>query len=84
MLEALEEVDTIVFDKTGTLTANQPYVSQVYAFGDHDEHDILFYAAMAEQRQSHPIALAILEGGKGQAASMGPRSKHWNINWVWV
>lgn len=61
VLEALEEVDTFVFDKTGTLTANQPYVSQIYAFADHDEHHILFYAAMAEQRQSHPIALAILE-----------------------
>jgi len=66
VLEALEEVDTFVFDKTGTLTENQPYVSQIYVFDEHDEQEILFYAAMAEQRQAHPIALAILEAATAQ------------------
>ncbi|HRW10314.1 MAG TPA: HAD-IC family P-type ATPase [Caldilineaceae bacterium] len=60
VLEALEDVDTFIFDKTGTLTENQPYVAQIHAFADYREQDILFYAALAEQRQSHPIALAVL------------------------
>jgi len=60
VLEALEEVDTFVFDKTGTLTDNQPYIHRIHAFGDYSDADILFYAALAEQRQSHPIALAVL------------------------
>ncbi|MCB0186042.1 MAG: HAD-IC family P-type ATPase, partial [Caldilineaceae bacterium] len=60
VLEALEDVDTFLFDKTGTLTESRPSIAQIHAFGAYSEQDILFYAALAEQRQSHPFALAIL------------------------
>ncbi len=60
-LEVLSQVDTFVFDKTGTLTYEQPHVGKIYAFAQYDEDDILTYAAAAEQKQSHPIAKAILQ-----------------------
>ncbi len=60
-LEQVGEVNTVVFDKTGTLTQERPHVGQVHTFAGYDESQILIYAAAAEQRQTHPIALAILD-----------------------
>ncbi len=59
-LETLHTVDTVVFDKTGTLTLEQPEVSKIYRCGKWTETQVLHYAAMAEHRQTHPIAKAIL------------------------
>ncbi len=61
VLEAMEDVDVFVFDKTGTLTEDKLVVDWVYAFAEYKETDVLYYAALAEQKQSHPIARAILE-----------------------
>ena len=61
MLDILTQVDTIVFDKTGTLTHAQPHVGQIHTCSDYEALDVLKYAAAAEYKQSHPIALAILE-----------------------
>jgi len=60
-LELLSSVDTVVFDKTGTLTEEQPHIAQIHPVGEYDEEQLLYYAAAAEYRQNHPIALAILE-----------------------
>jgi P-type E1-E2 ATPase len=60
-LEMLAKADTVVFDKTGTLTQDQPYVSNIYPCNGFTELDVLYHAASAEQRQTHPIAKAILE-----------------------
>ncbi len=60
-LEVLRKIDTIVFDKTGTLTQEIPTVGQIYALGGYSENEILMYAAAAEYKQTHPIALAILQ-----------------------
>ncbi|MEM7538936.1 MAG: heavy metal translocating P-type ATPase [Chloroflexota bacterium] len=60
-LEALHEVDTVVFDKTGTLTLEQPTVSNIIRFHKQTAQEILRYAAIAESKQSHPIARAILQ-----------------------
>ena len=59
-LEMLQKVDTLVFDKTGTLTMEQPQLTQLHALEPFDEETLLYYAAAAEYRQSHPIAKAIL------------------------
>lgn len=58
-LELLSKVDTVVFDKTGTLTQERPHVSKVYAFNNYTENELLQYAAAIEDKQTHPIALAI-------------------------
>lgn len=60
-LELLRKVDTIVFDKTGTLTEEQPSIYEIYSYGDLDSDLVLSYAAAAEFRQKHPLAVAIVE-----------------------
>lgn len=60
-LERLTAVDTVVFDKTGTLTLEQPTVVAIHlCTSEYDEAAVLTYAAAAEQRQTHPVAQAIL------------------------
>jgi Cu2+-exporting ATPase len=58
-LERLSRADVVVFDKTGTLTGGEPDILDVTAVGDMKAHEAFRYAAAAEARQSHPIALAI-------------------------
>ena len=59
-LELMNEVDTVLFDKTGTLTRERPEVGRVIAAHGFDAEQILGFAAAAERRFHHPIALAIL------------------------
>jgi len=69
-LEQLRQVDTIVFDKTGTLTQEQPIVSKIYMCSNLTEDDILRYAAAVEHKQTHPIALAILEEAQSRSLNI--------------
>jgi heavy metal translocating P-type ATPase len=59
-LELMGEIDTVLFDKTGTLTRERPEVGRVIAANGFGEEDILRFAATAEQKFHHPIAMAIL------------------------
>jgi heavy metal translocating P-type ATPase len=59
-LSKLCQVDTIVFDKTGTLTLEQPELSHIYCCPAWQESQVLQFAALAEYRQTHPVAKAIL------------------------
>jgi heavy metal translocating P-type ATPase len=59
-LELMNEVDTVLFDKTGTLTRERPEVGRVIASDGFLPEEILLFAAAAERRFHHPIALAIL------------------------
>ncbi len=59
-LELMNEVDTVLFDKTGTLTRERPEVGRIIADHGFGEEQILGYAAAAERKFHHPIALAIL------------------------
>ena len=68
--EKLSEIDTIVFDKTGTLTLEQPHVTQTHVFGHLSAESVLRYAAAAEDRQTHPIAKAILTAASEQALEL--------------
>lgn len=63
-LELMNEVDTVLFDKTGTLTRERPEVGRVIASEGFDTDQILGYAAAAEKKFHHPIALAILHKAK--------------------
>ncbi len=62
----LSQVDTIVFDKTGTLTQDRPRVGRIHTFHEATEDIVLTLAGAAEQRQSHPIALAILDEARSR------------------
>ena len=63
-LELLHKIDAVVFDKTGILTLTQPHVGRIYAFTGISENELLACAAAAEYRQTHPIALAIIQEAK--------------------
>jgi Cu2+-exporting ATPase len=70
-LELLSQVDTVVFDKTGTLTEEQPHVGKIHCCGI-EENELLTYAAAAEYKQTHPIALAILAEAKQRRLNVAP------------
>ncbi|NDE57312.1 MAG: heavy metal translocating P-type ATPase, partial [Gammaproteobacteria bacterium] len=59
-LELMNEIDTVLFDKTGTLTRERPEVGDIVTANNYQPEDILRYAAAAERKFHHPIALAIL------------------------
>jgi Cu2+-exporting ATPase len=63
-LELMNEVDTMLFDKTGTLTRERPEVGRIIASSGFAPHRILQFAAAAEKKFHHPIALAILHKAK--------------------
>lgn len=71
-LELLDQVDTFVFDKTGTLTLEQPQISQIHAWQGFTPLEVLQFAALAERKQSHPIAQAILQAAQEQALELPP------------
>jgi Cu2+-exporting ATPase len=71
-LEKLHSVDTVVFDKTGTLTLEQPEVSHIHCCADWQETDVLTFAALAEHRQTHPVAKAILAAAELHRLEMTP------------
>ncbi|HEY4044995.1 MAG TPA: heavy metal translocating P-type ATPase [Rhodopila sp.] len=60
-LDILCEIDTVIFDKTGTLTRERPEIGRIVAANGFAPEQILSFAAAAEQRFHHPIALAILD-----------------------
>jgi Cu2+-exporting ATPase len=63
-LELMNEIDTVLFDKTGTLTRERPEVGRIIAANGFSEERILQFAAAAERKFHHPIALAILHKAK--------------------
>jgi Cu2+-exporting ATPase len=71
-LELLNEVDTVLFDKTGTLTRERPEVGRIVNSAGFAEEQILRYAAAAERKFHHPIALAILHKAEELGLSLPP------------
>jgi Cu2+-exporting ATPase len=71
-LDLLCEVDTVLFDKTGTLTRERPEVGRMVAANGFNPLQILRFAAAAERRFHHPIALAILQKAKEQGLRLPP------------
>ena len=69
-LELLHKVDTIIFDKTGTLTFGSLDVCAIHLSAEEQTDQVLAYAAAAEQRQSHPIAHAILAAAMARGLAL--------------
>ncbi|MDI6793980.1 MAG: heavy metal translocating P-type ATPase [bacterium] len=59
-LENFRKIDFIVFDKTGTLTEGKPRVTDIIAFNNRKEDEILRIAASGEKKSEHPLAEAIV------------------------
>ena len=63
-LENVSKAEVFCFDKTGTLTTGKPIIVDIITANGISEDEILRYAAIAEFRNSHPIAKAIISHAK--------------------
>ncbi|MTB52593.1 heavy metal translocating P-type ATPase [Lewinella sp. W8] len=63
-LENLGTLRAIAFDKTGTLTEGKPRLTEVIPLGDHTEESVLRPAVAVESLSDHPLAAAIVTGGR--------------------
>ena len=58
--ELAGKIDALLVDKTGTFTLGRPRVTEVAAFGDKSEEEILQLTAIAEKYSEHPLARSIM------------------------
>ncbi|MEO7998121.1 MAG: heavy metal translocating P-type ATPase, partial [Gemmatimonadaceae bacterium] len=68
-LERLEKVNTLVIDKTGTLTEGKPKLMDVSPADGLELKEFLGLVASLEQNSEHPLAAAIVQGGKDREVS---------------
>jgi Cu+-exporting ATPase len=71
VLEAANDIQTIVFDKTGTITVGRPVVTDIVG----DEKSVLALASTLEQPSEHPLAVAILDKAKELDITIGTATK---------
>ncbi|WP_312137463.1 heavy metal translocating P-type ATPase [Sphingobacterium sp.] len=70
-LEKLEKADVLIVDKTGTITSGKPSVSEVVSGNaKFQEKDILQIAASVNKNSTHPLAQAMLDKAKEEAAQL--------------
>lgn len=62
--EKAKDIQAVVFDKTGTLTEGRFGVTDIIAFSDVNEDEVLGIAASLEIRSEHPIAKGIVDSAK--------------------
>lgn len=63
-LENLGRLGAIAFDKTGTLTEGKPRLTDAVAANGSSEEELLRVAIAVEKLSDHPLAAAVVEGGK--------------------
>lgn len=63
-MENLWELTTDAFDKTGTLSKGDPTLTEVVPFGNTITEKLLTVAVAVEKLSDHPIAAAVVAGGK--------------------
>lgn len=66
VLERAQSLSVVVFDKTGTLTKGEPSVTDVVAFSDRSQDEVLRLAAAVEVGSEHPLGEAIVREAKYQ------------------
>lgn len=67
VLEAADNIQTVVFDKTGTITHGQPQVTDIVGS---NPKQILQIAASIETASEHPLAQAIVQAAQKQELSL--------------
>lgn len=63
-LETLRLADTLVVDKTGTLTEGKPKLISIEPIAEMEADQLLSIGAGLEVNSEHPLATAIISGGK--------------------
>lgn len=69
-LEDLGRVNAIAFDKTGTLTEGRPTLTHAIPFGTVSKDHLLKVAIAVEDLSDHPLAAAIVEGGRNELGAI--------------
>ena len=68
-LENLGRLRAIAFDKTGTITVGKPQVTDILAFDEASEAEVLSLAAGVEERSAHPLAKAVVREAEARGLS---------------
>jgi Cd2+/Zn2+-exporting ATPase len=68
-LENLGRLGSIAFDKTGTLTEGKPRLTDVVCSDGVTEDELLRVAVAVESLSDHPLAAAVVRGGKERLKS---------------
>jgi heavy metal translocating P-type ATPase len=79
-LEELAQADTLVFDKTGTLTQTTPRVTEVLAFKNWEQREVLRLAACLEEHFPHSVARAVVN--EAAAQKLNHREKHATVKYL--
>ena len=74
-LETAHKIKTVVFDKTGTITKGKPVLTDLIAYGNYNENELLKIAASVENDSEHPLAEAIVNEAKEQNIEIKPYEK---------
>jgi len=70
ILEKAEKLTAVVFDKTGTLTRGEPNVTDVVAFGDMSENEVLRLGASLEMASDKAVHIKRLQAAEGKVVAM--------------
>lgn len=71
-LEKTATLKVLAFDKTGTLTSGKPTLSELHAFDNFKEDEMLRLVAALESRSEHPLAKAIVQAAHSRDLSLPP------------
>ena len=69
-IQTIKNVKIIAFDKTGTITKGKPETTDIIAFGDNKEADVLLYGGSLEAASEHPLGAAIVEKAKAEGLTL--------------
>lgn len=75
-LENLGRLGVIAFDKTGTLTVGKPRLTDVVCAENVAEDELLQVAVAVESLSDHPLASAVVSGGKDRLKSDSKLQAH--------
>ena len=75
-LENLGRLGAIAFDKTGTLTEGKPRLTDAVSFNGVAEDELLRVAIAVESLSDHPLASAVVRGGKERLKSDSALEAH--------
>ena len=75
-LEILGKVQIIAFDKTGTLTEGKPQLTDVVCAEGVTEAELLSVTVAVELLSDHPLAAAVVTGGKARMQNLAVLQAH--------
>jgi Cu+-exporting ATPase len=74
-LETAHRIDTVVVDKTGTITRGKPSLTDISAFQDLTENEVLRLAASAEKGSEHPLGESIVRAAADRHLTLSEPSQ---------